>query len=260
MNSTVFFVYRMLKAIVFTTFFCNCAYAQTLCCVQGKDIEMNDQTWFGYFNQTRFTKHSGLWADLHLRFSGNFLDEKFLTISRIGYTYYASSLRITAGYAHATYYAIETSTPQVVEHRPWQQVQWGGKKGRFTVAQWIRLEERFRQEVEKGALTGNYNFNYRIRYSMAFTIPLRANSWAEQMPFLFFNNEVFVNFGKEITINYFDQNRILAGFGYQLNPNLNVKLGYMYLFQQLATPNQYLQINAIRLSVFHNLDFTKSND
>jgi len=230
---------------------------QMMCYAQQKSIEVRNQAWLGYFNQTRLTKHSGLWVDLHARFTGDFTNEKSLTIGRIGYTYYAGDARVTAGYAYATHYTHEESAPDIQEHRPWQQIQWVEKKNRFVMMQWLRLEERFRQEVEDNALTGDYDFNYRIRYNVAFTIPLKGKAVVAKTPFLFFNNEVFVNFGKEIFNNYFDQNRAFAGMGYQLKNNLNTQLGYMYVFQQRAQANQFIQINAIRLFIFHTLDFRK---
>lgn len=224
---------------------------------QTKEFETEEQTWFGYFNQTRFTNNSGMWVDLHLRLTGNFVDQPGISIARAGYTYYVNDhVKLTAAYAFATRYST-TGGPNVPEHRPWQQIQWVEKKNWFTMMQWIRLEERFRQKVSAGELIDDYSFNYRIRYNMAFTIPLKGKQVVAKTPFLFANNEVMINFGKEIVNNYFDQNRAFVGFGYQFTSQLNAQLGYMYVFQQLPAGNEYLKINAIRLFVFHNLDLRK---
>jgi long-subunit fatty acid transport protein len=225
---------------------------------QTKEFETEEQTWLGYFNQTRFTNKSGMWLDLHLRFAGDFLDHKALSIARAGYTYYLSDhVKLTAAYAYATRYST-VSGPNVPEHRPWQQIQWQEKKNGFNMMQWVRLEERFRRKVSAGELTDEYSFNYRIRYNMAFTIPLKGKQVVAKTPFLFANNEVMINFGKEIVNNYFDQNRAFVGLGYQFTSHLNAQLGYMYVFQQLPAGNEYLNINTIRLFVFHNLDVRKN--
>ncbi len=226
---------------------------------QTKDSDTQEQLWVGYFNQTRFTDKSGMWVDLHLRFTGNFIDNLGLAIARAGYTYYLSDqVKLTAGYAYAPRFST-TGGPTVPEHRPWQQIQWIEKKSWFTLMQWVRLEERFREKVSAGELTGDYSFNYRIRYNMAFTIPLKGKQVVAKTPFLFANNEVMINFGKQIVYNYFDQNRAFVGFGYQFTSHLNAQLGYMYVFQQLPDGNKYLNINAIRLFVFHNLDLRKKD-
>ncbi len=94
---------------------------------------------------------------------------------------------------------------------------------------------------------------------MAFSIPLKGKQMVAKTPFLFANNEVMINFGKEIVNNYFDQNRVFVGLGYQFTTHLNAQLGYMYIFQQLPVGNKYLNVNAIRLFVFHNLDLRKKD-
>ena len=71
------------------------------------------------------------------------------------------------------------------------------------------------------------------------------------------NDELHINFGKEIVNNYFDQNRFFLGFKYQFTGSSNVQLGYMNLFQQLAAGNKYKNINAIRVFFFQNFDLRK---
>lgn len=224
---------------------------------QNKDIESREMTWLGYFTQMRFTQRSGLWADLHLRLNDQFVHETHAVIGRIGYQYYITDqARITVGYAYQ-FQPGHNGSPGIPEHRPWQQIQWFEKKSWFTMMQWIRFEERFRRKVNAGELTDDYNFNYRLRYNMSFTIPLTQKQVAPKTPFLFANNEVFINFGKEIVNNYFDQNRAFVGVGYQFTSHLNAQLGYMNIFQQLPAGNKYINTHAIRLFIFHNFDFRK---
>lgn len=235
-------------------FFLASVYAQA----QEKEVEYLEQTWFAYFNQTRLTEKSGVWADVHLRWTGNFVDNLGVSIARLGYTYYITNqVRATVGYAYATQYGLTPDAPDIPEHRPWQQIQWTEKKSWFTMAQYIRLEERFRRVVEDGELTSDYSFNYRIRYNMAFSIPLKGKELVAKTPFLFINDELHINLGEEITNNYFDQNRFFVGLGYQFTSSLNAQLGYMKVFQQLPQPSTFRNIDAIRLFVFHNLDFRK---
>jgi len=225
------------------------AYSQT------KEIETEEQTWFGYFNQTRLTKRSGIWVDLHLRLTGNFIEHVGLSIARAGYTYYVNDhVKLTAGYAFVTRYS-QTGGPNVPEHRPWQQIQWIEKKNRFTMMQWFRVEERFRRIVEAGELTNDYSFNWRFRYNISFTIPLKGKTLEPKTPFIFLNDEVHINAGKNILVNYFDQNRLFLGLGYQFTSRLNTHVGYMYVFQQQSEVNKFVHIDAIRFFVFHNLDF-----
>lgn len=235
------------------------AISAQLTCAQTKEFESREQTWSGYFNQTRFTKRSGIWVDLHLRLTNNFVEQTNLSILRAGYTYYVSDqVRLTAGYAYVTQYGLTEGEPDVPEHRPWQQIQWIEKKKGFNMMQWFRIEERYRTRVTDGRLTGSYNFNWRLRYNIALTFPLKGKVVQAKTPFLFFNDELHINAGKNIVYNYFDQNRLFLGLGYQFTSHLNAQLGYMYIFQQLAAGDKYANINAIRFFVFHNLDLRKS--
>ncbi|MEJ7643685.1 MAG: DUF2490 domain-containing protein [Chryseolinea sp.] len=229
------------------------------CLAQTKNTETREQTWFGYFNQTRFTKRSGLWVDLHFRLTNNFLEQKNLSIIRAGYTYYLTDqVSLTAGYAYATQYGLSEGQPDAPEHRPWQQIQWVEKKRGFSMMQGFRVEERFRSQIENNTLSGDYNFNWRFRYGISFTIPLKGHEVKAKTPFLLLNDQLLINAGKNILYNYFDQNRLFAGLGYQFTSHLNAQVGYMYAFQQLAAGNSYANIHAIRLFVLHNIDLRHS--
>lgn len=227
---------------------------------QVKNSENREQTWFGYFNQTRFTRRSGIWVDLHLRLTNDFIRQTNLSIARIGYSYYLSdAVRLTAGYAYVTQYGLVDGEPDAPEHRPWQQIQWVEKKKGFNMMQWFRVEQRYRTKIVAGERTDDYNFNWRFRYNVALTIPLKGKTVQAKTPFIFFNDEIHINAGKNIVYNYFDQNRLFLGFGYQFTDHLNAHLGYMYVFQQLPAGNAYANIHAIRFFVFHNLDLRKKD-
>jgi hypothetical protein len=71
------------------------------------------------------------------------------------------------------------------------------------------------------------------------------------------NNETHLNFGKEIVYNTFDQNRFFAGVHYHTNTHDYLQVGYMYLYQQLASGNTYRYIHAIRIGYSHSLDLRK---
>lgn len=227
---------------------------------QEKETEYTEQLWLGYFNQTRLTHRSGIWLDVHYRLNDNFIQKPVVSLFRGAYIFYlADKTRLAAGYAYGTQYAQDENAPNVPEHRLWQQIQWFEKKKWFSTMQWIRLEERFRATVVDNELTSDYHFNYRIRYAVGFTIPLKGKEVVAHTPFLFINNELMINFGSEIVNNYFDQNRFFVGVGYQFTPQLNAQIGYLNVFQQLPAYNTYRHIDAIRLFVFHNLDF-RPND
>ena len=221
---------------------------------QNKITEHREMTWLGYFNQTRFTDKSGIWADAHLRMNDDFLKETHALLGRIGYIhYFADRTRFVVGYAYQNQPGHAGAATQT-EHRPWQQIQWIEKKRWFNMMQWLRLEQRFRKNQEENEFQFS---NHRIRYNLALTIPLNRKEVGDNTFFLFMNDEVFVNFGKKIVNNYFDQNRFFVGFGYHFTSHLNAQLGYMNVFQQLPAGDRYVSSDAIRLFVFHNIDLRR---
>jgi hypothetical protein len=212
--------------------------------ISQKKVAVQEQTWFGYINQSRLTERSGLWVDVHFRMTDHFIKEKTMAIARLAYIYYAGeNVRVMGGYAYAPRYKI--GVPQIPEHRPWQQIQWFEKKKGFNLSQAFRIEQRFRGLVVDGRLTEEYTFNWRFRYNFSVTVPLTGSDVRGRGPFLLFADEVMVNAGREIINNYFDQNRLFTAFGYQFTSNLNAHLGHLFIFQQEFDAGHYLRTHVI---------------
>jgi len=232
------------------------AYAQA----PSKTTTHLEQVWMGYFNQTRLSNKWGFWAEAQLRTKEDFVDNLSVSILRVGATYYFTDMsKLTAGYAYVNHFPGNNhqniSRP---EHRIWQQFQWHNNYKKIRTMQWFRLEERYLRKVKNSdELASGYNFNFRMRYNFLLQVPLSSKGVQPNTFSFILNDEVHVNFGKEIVYNYFDQNRFFLGFSYQTTPSNNIQAGFMNVFQQLASGNQYRSINTIRLSYFQNIDARK---
>lgn len=227
-----------------------------------KTTENLQQVWFGYFNQSRFNDKWGLWIDLQLRTKDDFASDLSTSIVRAGITYYINdATKITAGYAWVNHFP-QDNHKEVLrpEHRPWQQIQWHTTYAKKRMMQWIRLDERFRRKIlNDSVLADGYNFNYKLRYNIWYEVPLSKKGIVPGAFSFIINDEVHINFGKQVVNNYFDQNRFFTGFKYQLNAHSNFQAGYTNVFQQLAAGNRYKNINGIRLSYLHNTDLRRKN-
>ncbi|MCA8829790.1 DUF2490 domain-containing protein [Hymenobacter sp. BT728] len=220
-----------------------------------KQYVREQQTWLGIFNQTRFSQHWGSWTDLHLRLHDHFVQASYQTVARVGLTYYLTDdVRLTGGYAYVHHYPDGARTVGQPEHRPWQQVQWFSKFPKARLMQWVRLEERFRRTIRQNERTDDFDFNYRTRYNAALFLPLTKRGFEPGGWQFLLNNEVMMNFGKEIRLNYFDQNRLFAGVVYPFSKNAQLQAGYMHLFQQLPAGSTYRNQHTIRVFYFHNFD------
>jgi len=224
-----------------------------------KQTRVMGQTWFGIYNQTRFSKRWGMWFDAQLYTREKMVTGIFQSEIRPGLTYYLNdTTRLTTGYTFQDNYPFDghkkVSQP---EHRIWHQIQWTARYKRIHTSQYFRLEERWiRKIANDSTLASGSMFAFRARYNFALGIPIFAHG--KQTPWsVSIGDEAFVNFGKQVVYNYFDQNRFFAGFTYRFTPLKTLQVGYLNVFQQLASGNKYRQMHAVRIYYFYNIDLRR---
>jgi hypothetical protein len=128
------------------------------------------------------------------------------------------------------------------------------KSGQCNTSGWKRYRHKIKDNDE---LADGYNFNWRARYNFLLQAPLSKKGIVPHTFSFIINDEVHLNFGEKVVYNTFDQNRFFIGLSYQTNNSDQLQFGYMNVFQQLSTGNQYRSINAARIFYFHNLDLRK---
>jgi len=222
-----------------------------------KTVATDEQAWFAVLNQTRISKKWGFWFDAHLRLKDNYAGHLSQSILRFGPTYFLTDdVRLTAGYAYVhTFPGPGDANIGLSEHRLWQQVQWFTRGPKARLMQRVRLEERYRRKtMNDNELGEGYNFNWRIRYNFALFLPITKKRFEPGGLLFLVNDEMFINFGKNIVYNHFDQNRFFVGLVYQINKHAQLHGGYMNLYQQLPSGNQFRNQHTVRVFYFHNFD------
>lgn len=147
------------------------------------------------------------------------------------------------------------------EHRIWEQIFYKHAVGKVKIDHRLRLEQRFIQAKSKSdndAVDDAYSRKQgRLRYRLMARMPLKGSSIAPKTYFLSVYEEVFVNWGHQVTFHEPDQNRVFAGLGYQFNKALTVQGGFLY--QMLIKSNGTKQENNVgfQLQFGYNFDFTK---
>ena len=230
--------------------------------VQGqpaKTTGRESQVWLGYANQTWITPRLGTWLDVGLRWTG-LMGEWNTYLVRPGISYRLSKeVTATGGYAlFGQRVPNPDRVPVRLEHRPWQQITWVQNAGPVQVTQRYRAEQRFIHRTAGGELAKGYRFNHRLRYQLSGAVSLRDST--RKALVLAVSDEILMNAGKQVTYNYFDQNRVHASLGYQLTETLNIQAGYMYTFSQLAAGNRFLHGHVWRLSLLHNVKLSTPED
>ncbi|MFN8692165.1 MAG: DUF2490 domain-containing protein, partial [Cyclobacteriaceae bacterium] len=154
-------------------------------------------------------------------------------VLRTGLTRNFQPASITAGYAYLLLpLSAENQSLKRKEHRPWAQIQatFPLPNG-FSVSNRIRYDARFRQTVSNGELSDGYSFVNRLRLLISVRKSINVPDQAAWKPFVSLNEELLVNFGKEVTFNSFDQNRISLMVGAS-RANVQLQIGYMSRFVQ----------------------------
>ena len=231
-----------------------CFFSYSLSAQPPKDVRHQQHVWSAVFGQVRVSDKLSLYSDVHFRWA-DFLDRPNTLILRPGLVFHLPHhINLTAGYAYVLHYPGPGLTTTRPEHRPWQQISWTYRTRRFQMLQWLRLEERFNRRVANDELLDEYAFNYRFRAQVALSLPLNKDYIEPGTAFFSLINELHVNAGKQIVYNYFDQNRLFAGLGYQFTKEFSAQLGYMNQYVQTAAGNRFNSNHTARLFLFYNLD------
>ncbi len=90
--------------------------------------------------------------------------------------------------------------------------------------------------------------NLRVRYK----IELRYNLTEKMILKVF--DEIHLNFGDDVVLNTFNQNRIGGSVLYNFNKKIGVELGYFNWFQQRSSGVDYFNRNIVRLTFRHKLN------
>jgi Protein of unknown function (DUF2490) len=230
---------------------------------QTKQTETFRQTWMEIFSQNRFSNKWGLWTEVQVSTRDNFTNKFNQSVARVGAIYYFNeTCKAILGYANAQHFPGDSHQHITQpENRIWEQFQWQTRYPKSRLVQSFRLEERFPKKILNDSTLGDgYSFNYGLRYYIWYDISLSRKGIKPHTWSVVTNEELYVNFGKQVVYNYFDQNRFFLGFKYQFGADNNIQTGYMNIFQQLSGGNKYKDIHSIRVYYIHNLDWRKKTN
>lgn len=255
-NDCCYKFYSMRAILVCSLFFCFWANGFS----QSKTVENQNQFFLNYFNTTRIANKWALQAEAHYRTNTMDPTDVYYTSVGAATSYYLNDdSRFTIGFNYLSF-APATGHKNIAqpELRPWQQFSWINKYPRVKVTQWVRLEERNRHKIlNDDALAAGYNFNYRARYNCFVLFAMGKKPFHSHTCSFTLSNEIFLNFGKQIVYNTFDQNRAFIGITYHTSKRNNFMAGYSNIFQQLSNGNKYRDAHIARIAFFHNVDLRK---
>lgn len=234
---------------------CVAALAPPATAQSAREINEQTQFWWSVNSTSRISDRFGGVLDFHIR-RNNFISDPSFYLLRFGAHYWLGlDLAVTLGYAHNWVAPAEPDwTTWTHENRVYQQIQYSNLLGRVRILHRLRNELRFQQKVENDVLTGENKFSDRVRYLASANIPL---SEKDSVPSLVVSDEILLQFGSEIVLNTFDQNRLFVGIKQKLPRDWSFDLGYMLVYQQKPSGYQYDLNHTVRWFFYFNPDFTQ---
>jgi len=70
---------------------------------------------------------------------------------------------------------------------------------------------------------------------------------------------LMLNFGKKVTYNIFDQNRVGVALQYAPIKQIGIEVGYINWFQQRASGDKFFDRNIFRLGIVHHIHLKQKN-
>lgn len=217
-----------------------------------------NQLWFGYYSSVKINSRFSVNSDFQGR-TTNWNRQWLQVLGRTGLAYkFNDKFTFTLGFADFVYFGAGNKVTRN-EYRPWGEVAMSDLFNSWKISHRIRIEHRNFDPVVNDALTGKISSNYRFRYKLEFQRLIWTKPDSERSLHLQLSNEIMVNAGKTIVYNYFDQNRTAVSLLYTLNRSFSFQLQYMNIFQQLSIGTTFDQINVIRFTIYHTINFRKND-
>ncbi|MAD61462.1 MAG: hypothetical protein CMH49_08135 [Myxococcales bacterium] len=212
--------------------------------------------WLGLYTTYWFSKKWGYYGEYHLR-RADFVNRMSKLYLRFGVNYKVDTkFRLTLGvvnrYTWSDYPELATEEHFVPEYRFWEQALFSAKYFGLKIYHQLRTEQRWKRSTKISDPT--YYYYNRFRYKFLAYAPLIGPLLETNSLFLTVYNEIFMQAGKRVEYNYFEDNRAYIGLGYGLSDSIHLHVGYMKSFGQLNA-FEFRDNDIFRLSIYHKLSF-----
>ena len=236
---------------------------------QNRIQDNNSIAWGGIFTTTKFNDKWSWHAEFQCRrVEGIKTPQQNLFRTGINYQPNKKFL-FRLGYTHAeTFpygeYTLNSMGKQYSDNRAFEMISIADKVNRIDLTHRFMLEQRFVGKYSSASLTkeDDYSFVNRIRYMFRMQLPLQKKVTSNHAPYLVMYDEIFIGFGKNVSENVFDQNRIGVLLGYKFNDLIKIEGGYLNQIVQLGrevnSKNVFQYNSGVMLNTVWGFDLRKS--
>lgn len=229
-----------------------------------KEFARQRQVWYGFYPNVKIGEKWSLNNEVENRqFITPSAQNMMLIRSHLHYQVH-KHWDIAAGFG---YFVVSTQNPEIdnktgiPEYRPFEEANNSFTfKGRYTITNRLRFEQRWIQKTNGAELDEGFNFNMRFRYRFGVDILLFQTKAKKHDIKLRLSDEVMVNIPTKVVKNVFDQWRGNTGIYYQPPGPMAFEVGHIYWLQQRASQYQYFSRNILRFSVYLKVGWPAKKD
>lgn len=224
----------------------------------------NNDLWFHYFGKNMLTRKLSFTLEGVMRLA-NGLSEKQQYFIRPSFDYQLTKHLVgSLGYSHYGTYVYGNpamNKTMIPENHVWVQAQFVHQFGDLKITNRLRDENRFVgiavKEPDGLYNIDHYDYRNRFRYMFLLNYPLAKREDKSTSLFGILGDEAFVNIGPNTGATVMNQNRIIAGFGYNINPHHQLQLSYIH--QTIWNYPDTIEENnpTVRLSYITNFSVAK---
>jgi hypothetical protein len=217
-------------------------------------IHRSDQQWTQYQSQLTLSSRISFNTDVSIRCRSKWSELSALTF-RTGLVWQVPK-SWQLGVAAASFITFQNHTLQRAEWRLHQEAQhtYSGSKLRFRNR--LRIEQRTFQFIQQNKWQDPvlvFRFRYRILLEWCF--------WKKNLSSLsgLAGNELFVNAGRSVRYNQFDNNRFITGLLIDWNKGWSSSCTYVYQLGHRNAPEEWDYTDILWLSVIHRINISSKN-
>jgi hypothetical protein len=219
------------------------------------NIYQQTQYWLRYQLQLNFSPQL-YWnneAD-NRRFINPDVETQLIFHSRLHYKKgawdFASGVTLSYAFASRPEIGYKNSTTEI---RPVAEAAHEILLNRFSIQNRFRIDNRFFEVNEDESIWRESRYVTRLRYRLQFRIPIKKTDDVQKIG-LRIADEIMVNAQE----NFFDQNRIYASTDFYISKKISMEVGYIYIYQQRFTTDDFFKRHILRFSVSHRINAFKN--
>ena len=229
-----------------------------------QSINHNNDIWLHFVGKNMLNEKLSFTLEATMRYADGFNEkQQYFIRPSIDYQFNKHFIG-SIGYSHYNTY-VYGETPlnktDIPEDHIWIQGTYIATSGDFKFTNRLRDEIRFVgipvKNAEGGYDIDHYEHRNRLRYMFIVNYPLTKDANGKSKLFLNVGDEAFLNINVTDAKTLFQQNRAIAGLGYNINSHHQVQLNYIH--QNVWSLSNTIQENnpTLRISYLTNFDWYK---